>query len=1226
MSRTNSDSECLSESTFEPSTLVELLRWRAQHQPDQRAYTFLADGESEQGHLTYRELDQQTRTIGAWLQSLEASHERVLLLYPPGLMYIAAFFGCLYAGAVAVPVYPPRPNRTLLRLQAIVADAQAKVVLTTGMILSRVQGLLAEAPELETLRWLTTDSLDSDLAEAWRDPALTSDTLAFLQFTSGSTASPRGVMVSHGNLLHNQRVIRTACQHTEQSSFVSWLPVYHDMGLIGTVIQPLYLGAPCVLMSPEAFLQKPLRWLQAISRYKAHTSGGPNFAYDLCVRKIDAEQRATLDLSRWSVAFNGSEPINHETLERFVAAFEPCGFRPEAFYPCYGLAEATLLVSGGAKTAAPVIHQFKTGALERNRVVSPSGETDETRTLVSCGRSGLDQTICIVDPESLTRCRPDQVGEIWVSGPSVGQGYWNRPDETETTFRAYVADTGEGPFLRTGDLGFLRDGELFVTGRLKDLIIIRGRNHYPHDIERTVERSHPALRPGCSAAFSVEKAGEERLVVVQEVERHSQDLDVEKMAGAIRQAVAETHELQVYDLVFIKPGSLPKTSSGKIQHQACRAHYLKGSLEVLGNSLLVDSDEDEAAGSEDSFIRRILLTVKSDTERQSLMEFYLQDQMARMLKVAPSRLDRRQPLTALGLDSLLAIELKNRIEVDLGVVVTLSEFIETPSLVQLAAQILDQLESAAASSPGSLTPVDHGWVEYPLSSVQHALWFLYELAPESAAYNIVLAARICSEIDTAALRRAFQRILDRHAALRTTFATRDGRAVQVVHQHQRIPFEATDASGWNWDSLNQHLVEEAHQPFDLERGPLLRVKVFARSSHEHILVLTVHHIAIDAWSLWLMLDELRVLYAAEQAGAPASLPAVTRQYTDYVRWQRDLLASPEGERLLAFWLNELGGELLGLNLATDRPRPPIRTFAGNSHGFRLDHELVRQLKALAGSEGATLYMVLLAAFHVLLYRYTGQDDLLIGSPMSGRSRVEFQGVVGCLFNPVPLRADLSGDPRFTVFLDQVRRTVLRAWEHQDYPSHLLAEHLQSTADPSRSPLYPVMFIFQKPHRLQETSPLRWGEMGIRVTLGRLEMELLWLEKRVARSDLELELVEAGDSLLGWWQYNTDLFEPATTARMAEHFHTLLESLVAHPQQRVSQLALVTEAERQQLLIQWGQTKIDGSDGVRVHQWFEAQVQKTPHKVAAVYNQDQLTFQKLNEQATQLANLIARLRS
>ena len=580
------------------TTLIDLLRYRAFHQPTQTGYTFLVDGETAAVSLTYQALDRQARAIAAHLQSLCSSGDRALLLYPPGLDYIAAFFGCLYAGILAVPAYPPRPNRSLARLQTIAADAQTSLALTTYSTLAKIGRQFAQTTELNSLYWLTTDNIDETLAQAWRQPKNNGDTPAFLQYTSGSTAAPKGVVITHKHLLHNLGLIHQCFGHTPDSKGMIWLPLYHDMGLIGGVLQPLYGGFPVTLMSSLMFLQSPLRWLQAISRYKATTSGGPNFAYDLCVRKITSEQRESLDLSSWEVAFNAAEPICPETLEQFAMAFAGCGFRREAFYPCYGMAEATLIISGGLKTTRPVCNTFQGEALAQNRVVLTEIDTDSAPRLVSCGQTLPDQQIVIVHPERLSQCQEGEVGEIWVTGASVAQGYWNQPEETQRTFNAYLADTQEGPFLRTGDLGFLIKGELFVTGRLKGLIIINGCNYYPQDIERTVEQSHPAVRPNCCAAFSVEMNGAERLIVVAELERRSRRhrqptvnstrasvkldaLTVNELKHVIKRAVSKTHDLPLHAIRFLKYGTIPKTSSGKIQRHVCRASFLAGTLTLV---------------------------------------------------------------------------------------------------------------------------------------------------------------------------------------------------------------------------------------------------------------------------------------------------------------------------------------------------------------------------------------------------------------------------------------------------------------------------------------------------------------------------------------------------------------------------------------------------------------------------------------------------------------------
>lgn len=581
-------------SMHEPVTMVDLLRRQAVRQPDKVAYIYLADGEQEGCRLTYAELDRQARAIGATLQQHVAPGERAVLMFPAGMEFVTAFYGCLYAGVIAVPAFPPnlaRLDRTLPRLRTIANDARPALALTQASILSKSEALFAQAPDFRSISWLASDDVSDDTAAEWRDPELDGDTLAFLQYTSGSTAAPKGVMVSHGNLVCNEHMLEQGWDHCSETIIVSWLPLFHDMGLIGNVLHSMYLGGTCILMAPAAFLQRPVRWLQAITRYRAWTAGAPNFAYDLCVQKTSDEQRAQLDLSSWRVAYNGSEPVRAATLQRFAATFAPYGLRPEALYPCYGLAEATLFVSGGKRWAPPILHTVQADALQRNQVVpAEAGET--AQTTVGCGETWDDQQIRIVDPLTLRACPDDQVGEIWVSGPHVAHGYWNNDEATARTFRARLADTGEGPYLRTGDLGFLRDGELFITGRLKDVIIINGRNHYPQDIEQTVEASHPAIRQGCCAAFAVEVDGEERLIVAAEIDRHYRPqgrvvrgeltaaADGDVITRTIRRAVVENHELRAYEVVLLKVGGMAKTSSGKVQRQACRARHLGGTLEL----------------------------------------------------------------------------------------------------------------------------------------------------------------------------------------------------------------------------------------------------------------------------------------------------------------------------------------------------------------------------------------------------------------------------------------------------------------------------------------------------------------------------------------------------------------------------------------------------------------------------------------------------------------------
>ncbi|MEM7050923.1 MAG: aminotransferase class III-fold pyridoxal phosphate-dependent enzyme [Acidobacteriota bacterium] len=675
------------------SSYLALARVRAAEQAQDLAYTFLQAGE-ESDRLTFGDLDQRARAIAARLQEQHSPGDRALLLYPPGLDYVAAFFGCLYAGVVAVPAYPPRMNRNLPRLQSIIEDAEPTVALTTGGIYSQLRNWFQEAPELKTMGWETTDVLDLGHAEDWREVAAQRDDLAFLQYTSGSTAKPKGVMVSHGNLLHNQALMAEGLRHHRDTVVVSWLPLYHDMGLIGNVLASIYNGVPCYLMAPVDFLKKPRRWLEAITRYGGTFSGAPDFGYALCVEKISPQEREGLDLSSWQSAFNGSEPVQAETLHRFSEAFEPVGFQRKCLYPCYGLAEYTLFASGRFKTERSVA--FARDELENNRA-RPARTGEHSRTLVSCGVSPTGGRIAIVDPQTKRRCSEGETGEIWLASDSVAQGYWKRERATEETFRAFtepddVDPGGDGPFLRTGDLGFLYGGELYVTGRSKDLIIIRGRNLHPQDIEVSVEASHAALKPGFAAAFPVTVAGTEHLAVVAEVKREKRHhLDVEEVFEAIRRAVAAEHAVQVSTIALLRPGSLPKTSSGKTQRSRARLELAAGNLPTLGewrDGAVFTSAEEEAEQP------------PREWSIDKLEGWFLQ-RVAERLKLDPARIDRGQPLASYGLESVVAASLSSDIEETLSIEFPVDElFLGEPRLSDLVHQMWRLLGDASPEDTG----------------------------------------------------------------------------------------------------------------------------------------------------------------------------------------------------------------------------------------------------------------------------------------------------------------------------------------------------------------------------------------------------------------------------------------------------------------------------------------------------------------------------------------------
>ncbi|MFC7549668.1 amino acid adenylation domain-containing protein [Plantactinospora sp. GCM10030261] len=1167
-------------------TVVTLLRARARQRPGQTAYTFLAGGGSTPGTATYAEIDRRARQVAAQLVAAGARGERVMLLYPPGLDYITAFYGCLYASAVAVPAYPPDParlDRSLPRLVAQARDCRPLVVLTTTEIAEAVPALLASVSELAHVRCLTAgdpDDPDAFDPDAEADP----ETVAVLQYTSGSTRDPRGVMLTHANLMHNSALIHGAFGTTPLSRAVVWLPPYHDMGLIGGILQPLHGGFPVSLMSPAAFLKDPMSWLRAMSEIRGTVSGGPNFAYDLCVRRTTPEQRATLDLSSWEVAFNGAEPIRPATLRRFAEAFAPAGFRPEAFQPCYGLAEATLMVTGAVPWTSSRSTSFDPSALAEGTAV-PAG-AGSGRPLVSSGETGPGRTVTIVDPELRTPLPPGRVGEIWVSGPDVAAGYWRRPTETHDVFRARLT-SGEGPFLRTGDLGFVHAGELFVSGRRKDIIIIRGRNHYPQDLELTAEGSSPLLRPGCGAAFTLDDDGA-GLTIAYELTRAADPatLDVEDVAGRIRAAVARDHEVSVDLVVVLPPGALPKTSSGKIQRALCAAQVRAGELPEVARSAL--SRAVSAAPTEVDIDR---LRHAASAERTGLVLRYVQERVAAAGVAA--RTDA--PLLALGLDSLALLGLQQGIEKDLGVNVGVSELADATDLADVAARLSRRFDTGDATAP-----VSHG---------QTALWFLQQMAPDSTAHSIAVALRLHGEFDISAFRHSVEVLIERHDALRTTFPAPEGDPVRriaatgaaAVHEHPAGP------------DLVGHLERAHREPFDLATGPLLRMHVFHSDNEETVVLVAAHHIITDFLSMSLLVGELETLYAARVTGAPAALSPVAATYTDFVAAQHGALAGAGGNRLRGYWQEQLRGATPQLRLpAASAPARP----AGSTR-LRLGPELAGRLRERARAEGVTLSMLLLGAYHLLLHRYTGQDDLLVGMPVAGRGRAKFERLVGYCTNPVVIRSRIEPGSTVRELLSAIRSRVVGALEHQDYPLHLLA------GDRGEREPFRAMFVFNRPPvpGSGDAALLMTGHPGLRRPFGPLQAEAVPLPTRDLACDLELTVVDAGPELYAELRYRGSVLDDRAGAAMMRQWRRALAELADHTGQTVDGVVLMDDTERQAVL-ELGNGAVEPfsvADGPARR--FAAQAAATPDAIAVESGAERYSYRRLDEEANRLARLL-----
>ncbi|KAF2410814.1 non-ribosomal peptide synthase domain TIGR01720/amino acid adenylation domain-containing protein [Pseudomonas antarctica] len=1153
-----------------PRTLVQSLQRRAAQTPDQVALRFLAEAAEHNVVLSYRDLDQRARTIAAALQANAALGERAVLLFPSGPDYVAAFFGCLYAGVIAVPAYPPESTRRhhQERLLSIIADAEPSLLLT---IASLGDGLaqVENAPPV-----LSVDTLDAQLADGWVEPELHADDIAFLQYTSGSTALPKGVQVSHGNLVANEVLIRRGfgIDLNPDDVIVSWLPLYHDMGLIGGLLQPIFSGVPCVLMSPAYFLGRPLRWLEAISEYGGTISGGPDFAYRLCSERVSESALERLDLSQWRVAYSGSEPIRLDTLERFAEKFAACGFTSNHFFASYGLAEATLFVAGGTRG-----HGIPALRLDEQALAANRAEPGQGSAIMSCGTHQPEHAVLIADPHTLSELPDNNVGELWATGPSIAHGYWRNPEATAKTFVHHAGRT----WLRTGDLGFIREGEVYITGRLKDLLIVRGHNLYPQDIEQTIEREVEVVRKGRVAVFAVNDQGLEGIGIAAEISRSVQKiLPPEALIKAIRQAVAEAYQQAPSVVVLLNPGALPKTSSGKVQRSACALRHADGSL-------------DSYAQFPD------LQAHTSDVALASELQSQVAAIWCEQLQVATVAGDDHFFL--LGGNSITATQVVARLREILGLELNLRMLFEAPTLASFAANVA-QLQQDGGIAQGAIHALSRQ-DDLPQSLAQNRLWITWQLDPQSSAYILPGALRLRGELDEDAVRASFQQLIQRHEALRTRFYERDGQAFQRVDATTEFDLHVIDLSDLpaaEREARAQQIREDqARTQFDLEKGPLLWVTLVRLDDEDHQLLVTLHHIVADGWSLNILIDEFSRLYGAATQGQTLELPPLALQYADYGSWQRQWLAEGEGQRQLAYWKAQLGEEHPTLSLATDHPRSAQQRNSASRHSVRLDAGLSAAIRQTAQANESTPFMLLLAAFQSLLYRYSGQRDIRIGVPNANRPRQETQGLIGFFINTLVLRAELDGRLPFNQLLAATRQTALGAQAHQDLPFEQLLEAFPQAREHG---LFQVMFN----HQQRDLSALR------RLP-GMLADELAW-HSREAKFDLQLHSEEDRNGRFSLsFDYADELFNAATIQRLAEHFINLLHAACEQPQQAIGDLKLMQTDEQQP----WSEAPC-----VPAQQWLPELLNlHTSDSTALVWQGASLTFAQLHTQANRLAHYL-----
>ncbi len=1202
--------------------LSQTLFHRAATQPDSLAFTYLRDGITPSQTLTYRELHHQAQVIADHLRDCLSAGNRALLMFPPGLEFISAFFGCLYAGVIAVPtpeLDPLRAKRSRPRICSIAEDSQASAILTTKKLFGDSKEKLEEFSNIPAGKHLFIEEFFLGPPSKEDKSLELTNEIAFLQYTSGSTSSPKGVIVTQQCLTEQLDALTHSCGLTEKNISLNWMPHFHDYGLVNGLLLNVYLGTHTFVMAPTSFLRNPLVWLQAITKYQITHSSGPNFAYDLCVAKTEPQERVTLNLEKWSFASCGAEPIRVETMDRFIQTFEPFGFNKRSFAPAYGLAEYTLAATITPHRSMPSHLEIDAQDLEKGIIAPARTTTRFTRRIVCCGCPVQGADLRIIDEKTHHHSLPDRIGEIWLAGPSVANGYWQHKKETQQTFNAFTADTREGPFLRTGDLGFMREGNLYVTGRLKDLIIIRGNNYFPHDIERTVQESHLAFQQGTTAAFSVSNGPDEHLVVVQELKHHKSLTDFEHLTTAIRQAVSLEHDLPVHAVVLVKPGSIPKTTSGKLQRQACKEAFLKERLISLHASINTGNQQT----SPDFALTHTLLLNASPNEQQRLLKNFLENSVAHSLNMNLDSIQSDQYFNSLGIDSLMSAQLTCQIEKATGVVLPPSTFLQNGTIATLVKQLLAELPDQIESQQTATTDVGIQVNEYYLSPNQKAQWFLHQLDPQSPAGNVAVALLIRQQLDQSAALRALNQLVNRHPILRTIYESQSGVPYQRILPRVDVPLEFKCVTDLDWEDVKKEVISTSQKPFNLFQSPLFRAQLFERTPTNHLLLLSTHHIAADGWSMHLLVEDFVQLYLQEIGTDHGPKLGTLTDYVSFSHWQIHMLEGVEGQKLGAFWDKQLAGEWPRLNLTYRPVEPLLATPRTASQTFTISSELTCRLRALAKQEGVTLYVTLLAVLQVLLHRYTGQEDILICSPMSGRIRPEHQKTVGNLTNTVFLRETLVGNPHFRKLLQQVSQTVTAVIDHQAYPFSVLVERLRAQRAEANLPLGQILFVLQDFKLFDDINdlPSDTPKQDKAYSHTDFTVDPFVIPQPTGQFDLTLELAENGPSLTGHFEYNRNLFDPIFVARLASHLQILLDGVSISPDSRIWDFPFFQPSERRQVLVEWNPAPAQLALTSTAHELIEYQVELSPGSIALASESTAVTYDELNKRANQVAHLL-----
>lgn len=1075
---------------FLDRTMTDVLCERAKTTPSRVGYIF-TNRNGDSIALNDETLFQKAMAVAQALSSYCARGDRAFLLFPPGPDYLSAFFGCLMAGVIAVPFYPPSRRRRKTAA-AVLADCQPSVVLTTASQHAGVKRFLAQC-DIPLPIW-SGGPVD---AEPHTFRSAHPDDVAFLQYTSGSTGTPKGVVIRHRDLMDNQAAIAETFGTKESDVCVSWLPLYHDMGLIGVTLHAMYKGFTSVLQSPVDFLRDPSSWLQAITQYKATICGAPNFAFGLCVDKCDP---ADFDLSSLRLVFNGSEPVQAETVRMFLEAFAPAGLAKDVMFPCYGMAEATLLISGGAYHGSVSVDANQ---LAQDRLEPMVGGLE----VVPCGRPS--QHIVVVDPETRRRNPDGQVGEIWYDGPGVAAGYWQKEALTRATFQGESPDFPDRTFLRTGDLGAKAPSGLVITGRLKDVIIIRGRNYYPQDIERIATQSDPLLKGQVAAAISLSAQGTESLGLLVECPRHLEQPPVDTLARNIRSNLAEQLDIHLQRMVLVPKGALPRTSSGKIQRAKCRQKLADDGFEILASvgHEVVNSDEE---------------IVASAAPHDRLRAF-----VADLAGVATAAISMEQPLVQLGLDSFMAAELAGFLSEEYSCEVQPEHLLEGMSL-----QDLLQLVQSTGDRPSQSVLPDEG-AAGELSFEQERLWLLDQLTPGHPGYHVPAVFRLMGPIDPDRLRDALYETAIDFDSLKTHFRKSGLRAERKVLSEPVIQWRTLNVT--DRESIDSLIQADIQAPFDMQKQPPWRASLFQVGEQDAYLVLTFHHILIDLQSLAQVTQRLSEHYQGETDDRSSI------DYGRFVAWQHANLDQAALAAPLAWWQENLRNLPAPIMLPTDKVRPQESARERIAYAFELNADLVHALRTWSAEHGYTIFATLMAGFTGMLHRYSGLTDLPIASPIGGRPLPVLRDAVGFFAYPLVLRHRVNPDQTLAALVSAVRDTLHHALAHAAAPPAQIMDKVRPPVSRAWHPLYQIMFSCYD-------REIAFQPEGI-------QSRHVMPNKGAGDLDLFMTLIRAADRFDGVLEYDPALFDVETISALVALFEDTLKQCLDDPGQSLRALTL-----------------------------------------------------------------------